>query len=183
LFVHLHQLSNRLYFTFLSLTHLSGINTLQPTKPSKPTNQPTNQTTSQPANQSINPKASLLNWKKEQGKKKQSFKHHTPTMPIARWAFNIRQPLLLENVEPLVTSLTDNDKPNIVPVSNLLNFLPKIECDRLLQKRLEDEMRRGLIGRLMIHSFFAAHHGCRWDQLVFSRSETDKPILVKFLFN
>lgn len=103
-------------------------------------------------------------------------------MPIARWAFNIRQPLLLENVEPLVTSLTDDDKPNIVPVSNLLNFLPKVECDRLLQFRLEDDMRRGLIGRLMIHSFFAAHHSCRWDQLVFSRSETDKPILVKFFF-
>ncbi|KAG0286741.1 hypothetical protein BGZ96_009208 [Linnemannia gamsii] len=100
-------------------------------------------------------------------------------MPIARWAFNIRQPLLLENVEPLVTSLTDDDKPNIVPVSNLLNFLPKIECDRLLQFRLEDDMRRGLIGRLMIHSFFAAYHNCRWDQLVFSRSETDKPILLQ----
>lgn len=101
-------------------------------------------------------------------------------MTIARWVFNIRQPLLLENVEPLVTSLTDDDKPNIVPVSNLLNFLPKIECDRLLQFRLEDDMRRALVGRLMIHSFFAAHHGCRWDQLVFSRSETNKPILVKF---
>ncbi|KAF9149275.1 hypothetical protein BG015_008939 [Linnemannia schmuckeri] len=100
-------------------------------------------------------------------------------MTIARWAFNIRQPLLLENVEPLVTSLTDDDKPNIVPVSNLLNFLPKIECDRLLQFRFEDDMRRALIGRLMIHSFFAAHHGCRWDQLVFSRSETNKPILVQ----
>ncbi|KAG0265801.1 hypothetical protein BGZ95_003222, partial [Linnemannia exigua] len=84
-------------------------------------------------------------------------------MSIARWAFNIRQPLLLENVEPLVTSLTDDDKPNIVPVSNLLNFLPKIECDRLLQFRLEDDMRRALIGRLMI----------------FSRSETNKPILLE----
>ncbi|KAF9906338.1 hypothetical protein EC991_000739 [Linnemannia zychae] len=100
-------------------------------------------------------------------------------MPIARWAFNIRQPLLLENVEPLVTSLTDDDKPNIVPVSNLLNFLPKIECDRLLQFRFEDDMRRAMIGRLMIHAFFAAHHGCRWDQLIFSRSETNKPILVQ----
>ncbi|KAK3841398.1 MAG: 4'-phosphopantetheinyl transferase superfamily [Linnemannia gamsii] len=100
-------------------------------------------------------------------------------MPITRWAFNIRQPLLLENVEPLVTSLTDDDKPNIVPVSNLLNFLPKIECDRLLQFRLEDDMRRALIGRLMIHAFFAAYHGCRWDKLVFSRSEANKPILLQ----
>ncbi|KAF9091282.1 hypothetical protein BGX29_007813 [Mortierella sp. GBA35] len=100
-------------------------------------------------------------------------------MPIARWAFNIRQPLLLENVEPLVTSLTDDDKPNIVPVSNLLNFLPKVECDRLLRFRFEDDMRRALVGRLMIHAFFAVHHGCRWDELVFSRSETNKPILLK----
>ncbi|KAF9921858.1 hypothetical protein FBU30_008078 [Linnemannia zychae] len=100
-------------------------------------------------------------------------------MPIARWAFNIRQPLLLEHVEPLVTSLTDDDKPNIVPVSNLLNFLPKVECDRLLQFRLEDDMRRALIGRLMIHGFFAAYHDCRWDQLIFSRSDTNKPILLQ----
>ncbi|KAF9272824.1 hypothetical protein BGZ68_002055 [Mortierella alpina] len=100
-------------------------------------------------------------------------------MPIARWAFNIRQPLLLEHVEPLVTSLTDDNRPNIVPLSNLLNFLPKIECDRLLQFRHEDDMRRALVGRLMIHAFFAAHHGCRWDKLVFSRSETNKPILVQ----
>lgn len=103
-------------------------------------------------------------------------------MPIARWAFDIRQPLLLENVEPLVTSLTIDDKPNIVPVSNLLNFLPKVECDRLLQFRQEDDMKRALIGRLMIHAFFVAHHGCRWDGLVFSRSETNKPVLVRCQF-
>ncbi|KAG0197931.1 hypothetical protein BGX33_000234, partial [Mortierella sp. NVP41] len=56
-------------------------------------------------------------------------------MPLARWAFNIRQPLLLENVEPLVTCLTDDrddGRANIVPVSNLLNFLPKSEADSLL---------------------------------------------------
>ncbi|KAG0055185.1 hypothetical protein BGZ83_009361 [Gryganskiella cystojenkinii] len=100
-------------------------------------------------------------------------------MPIARWAFNIRQPLLLENIEPLVTSLTEDDKPNIVPVSNLLNFLPKQESDRLLQFRQEDDMKRALIGRLMIHAFFAAHHGCRWDKLVFSRTENNKPILTQ----
>ncbi|KAI1320015.1 hypothetical protein EDD11_002346 [Mortierella claussenii] len=100
-------------------------------------------------------------------------------MTIARWAFDIRQPLLLEHIEPLVTSLTEDGKPNIVPVTNLLNFLPKIECDRLLQFRIEDDMRRALIGRLMIHAFFVAHHGCQWDKLVFSRSETNKPILVK----
>lgn len=103
-------------------------------------------------------------------------------MPIIRWSFNIRQPLLLENVETLVTSLTDdeedNGKPNIVPMTNLLHFLPKVECDRLLQFRVEDDMRRALIGRLMIHAFFAAFHGCSWDSLVFSRSETNKPILV-----
>ncbi|KAF9313390.1 hypothetical protein BG003_005254 [Podila horticola] len=104
-------------------------------------------------------------------------------MPIARWAFNIRQPLLLENVKTLVTSLTDDDedggKANIVPMTNLLHFLPKVECDRLLQFRFEDDMRRALIGRLMIHAFFAAFHGCSWDKLVFSRSETNKPILVE----
>ncbi|KAF9338047.1 hypothetical protein BG006_000036 [Podila minutissima] len=104
-------------------------------------------------------------------------------MPIARWAFNIRQPLLLENVETLVTCLTDDDensgKVTIVPMTNLLHFLPKVECDRLLQFRVEDDMRRGLIGRLMIHAFFAAFHGCSWDKLVFSRSETNKPILVE----
>ncbi|KAF8953268.1 hypothetical protein BGZ52_000331 [Haplosporangium bisporale] len=104
-------------------------------------------------------------------------------MPIVRWAFNIRQPLLLENVETLVTSLTDeeedNGKPNIVPMTNLLHFLPKVECDRLLQFRVEDDMRRALIGRLMIHAFFVAFHGCSWDSLVFSRSETNKPILVE----
>ncbi|KAG0357468.1 hypothetical protein BG005_003496 [Podila minutissima] len=104
-------------------------------------------------------------------------------MPIARWAFNIRQPLLLENVKTLVTSLTDDDensgKVTIVPMTNLLHFLPKVECDRLLRFRVEDDMRRGLIGRLMIHAFFAAFHGCSWDKLVFSRSETNKPILVQ----
>ncbi|KAG0251538.1 hypothetical protein BG011_007539, partial [Mortierella polycephala] len=99
-------------------------------------------------------------------------------MPIARWAFNIRQPLLLEHIEPLVTSLMDDDDtPNIVPISNLLNFLPKVECDRLLQFRMEDDMRRALIGRLLIHAFFAAHHDCRWDELVFIRSDKNKPIL------
>ncbi|KAI7826092.1 4'-phosphopantetheinyl transferase superfamily [Gamsiella multidivaricata] len=100
-------------------------------------------------------------------------------MPIARWAFDIRQPLLLEHIEPLVTSLTADNGPNIVPVTNLLNFLPKIECDRILRFRAEDDMRRALIGRLMIHAFFAAHHGCHWEELVFSRSETNKPILLK----
>ncbi|KAF9353807.1 hypothetical protein BGX26_008420 [Mortierella sp. AD094] len=100
-------------------------------------------------------------------------------MPIARWAFDIRQELLLENIKPLVTSLTDESKPNIVPATNLLNFLPKVECDRLLQFRFEDDMRRALIGRLMIHAFFVAHHGCQWDKLVFSRSATNKPILVE----
>ncbi|KAF9438559.1 hypothetical protein BGZ76_006941 [Entomortierella beljakovae] len=100
-------------------------------------------------------------------------------MSIVRWAFDIRQPLLLENIEPLVTSLTDNSKPHIVPATNLLNFLPKIESDRLLQFRFEDDMRRSLIGRLMIHAFFAAYHGCSWDKLVFSRSPSGKPILVE----
>ncbi|KAF9188953.1 hypothetical protein BGZ51_000201 [Haplosporangium sp. Z 767] len=100
-------------------------------------------------------------------------------MLIARWAFNIRQPLLLEHIEPLVTSLTSDDTPNIVPVSNLLSFLPTIECDRLLQFRTEDDMRRALVGRLLIHAFFAAHHGCRWDELVFTRSEKNKPVLVE----
>ncbi|KAG0303102.1 hypothetical protein BGZ98_006995 [Dissophora globulifera] len=100
-------------------------------------------------------------------------------MPTARWAFDIRQTLLLEHIEPLVTSLTDNaDKPNIVPATNLLSFLPKIECDRLLQFRAEDDMRRALIGRLMIHAFFVAHYAVRWDELVFSRSQTNKPILA-----
>ncbi|KAF9089252.1 hypothetical protein BGX27_002525, partial [Mortierella sp. AM989] len=98
-------------------------------------------------------------------------------MPIAHWAFDIRQPLLLENIRPLVTSLTDESKPNIVPATNLLNFLPKIECDRILQFRFEDDMRRAMIGRLMIHAFFVAYHGCEWDKLVFSRSEMNKPIL------
>jgi hypothetical protein len=39
-------------------------------------------------------------------------------------------------------------------------------------------MRRALIGRLMIHAFFVAHHGCSWAKLEFSRSEANKPILV-----
>ncbi|OAQ33333.1 hypothetical protein K457DRAFT_29253 [Linnemannia elongata AG-77] len=109
-------------------------------------------------------------------------------MPLARWAFNIRQPLLLENVEPLVTRLTDDDShgsdsssrrpPNIVPVSNLLNFLPKSEADSLLQLRLEDDMRRALVGRLMIHAFFTAHHNCQWENLVFDNTESTKPVLV-----
>ncbi|KAF9123807.1 hypothetical protein BGW39_008681 [Mortierella sp. 14UC] len=115
-------------------------------------------------------------------------------MPLARWAFNIRQPLLLENVEPLVTRLTDDDdssgdstsndgrpsrRPlNIVPVSNLLNFLPKSEADSLLQLRLEDDMRRALVGRLMIHAFFTAYHNCQWENLVFDNTESTKPVLV-----
>ncbi|KAF9198205.1 hypothetical protein BGZ49_001050, partial [Haplosporangium sp. Z 27] len=98
-------------------------------------------------------------------------------MPIARWAFDIRQPLLLEHIEPLVTSLTEGGRSNIVPTTNLLNFLPKIECDRILQFRFEDDMRRALVGRLMIHAFFVEYHGCEWEKLVFSRSETSKPIL------
>lgn len=111
-------------------------------------------------------------------------------MPLARWAFNIRQPLLLENVEPLVTRLTDDDSPsndsssrrppNIVPVSNLLNFLPKSEADSLLQLRLEDDMRRALVGRLMIHAFFTAHHNCPWENLVFDNTESTKPVLVRY---
>ncbi|KAG0227359.1 4'-phosphopantetheinyl transferase superfamily [Mortierella sp. GBAus27b] len=99
-------------------------------------------------------------------------------MSIVRWAFNIRETLLLEHIQPLVTSLTD-DEPNIVPITNLLSFLPKIECDRLLRFRAEDDMRRALIGRLMIHAFFVAHHGCSWGKLQFARSEANKPILVK----
>ncbi|KAF8941008.1 hypothetical protein BGZ47_007518 [Haplosporangium gracile] len=109
-------------------------------------------------------------------------------MPLARWAFNIRQPLLLENVEPLVTLLTDDDRHisdsssrrplNIVPVSNLLNFLPKSEADSLLQLRLEDDMRRALVGRLMIHAFFTAHHNCQWENLVFDNTDSTKPVLV-----
>ncbi|KAF9417826.1 hypothetical protein BGZ94_009857 [Podila epigama] len=103
-------------------------------------------------------------------------------MSIVRWAFNIRQPLLLENVASLVTSLTaddgDSGKLNIVPVTNLLNLLPKAECDQLLRFRVEDDMRRALIGRLMIYAFFATCHGCTWNTLVFSRTETNKPILV-----
>ncbi|KAG0013900.1 hypothetical protein BGZ81_000784, partial [Podila clonocystis] len=77
-------------------------------------------------------------------------------MSIARWAFNIRQPLLLENIESLVTSLTYEDTddsttrpPTIVPVSNLLKFLPKTECEQLLEFRQEDDMRRALVGHLM----------------------------------
>ncbi|KAG0045194.1 hypothetical protein BGZ83_009568 [Gryganskiella cystojenkinii] len=101
-------------------------------------------------------------------------------MPLARWAFNIRQPLLLENVEPLVTCLTDGDdtKVNIVPVSNLLNYLPKVEADALLQLRLEDDMRRALVGRLMVHAFFTAHHGCQWEDLAFDCSQSPSPVLI-----
>ncbi|KAF9344612.1 hypothetical protein BGX26_004118, partial [Mortierella sp. AD094] len=101
-------------------------------------------------------------------------------MPIARWAFNIRQPLLLENVEPLVTSLTDgdDDREIIVPVSNLLNYLPKSESDLLLQVRLEDDMRRALVARLMLFAFFTTYHKCQWEDLVFENSESTKPILL-----
>ncbi|KAF9352185.1 hypothetical protein BGX34_000131 [Mortierella sp. NVP85] len=70
-----------------------------------------------------------------------------------------------------------NILPNIVPVTNLLSLLPKIEVDRLLQFRAEDDMRRALIGRLMIHAFFVTHHGSDWEKLEFSRSEANKPIL------
>ncbi|KAF9111649.1 hypothetical protein BGX27_004629 [Mortierella sp. AM989] len=101
-------------------------------------------------------------------------------MPIARWAFNIRQSLLLENVEPLVTSLTDGDdkREKIVPVSNLLNYLPKSESDILLQIRLEDDMRRALIARLMLYAFFTTYHKCLWGDLVFDNSESEKTVLV-----
>ncbi|KAG0026501.1 hypothetical protein BGZ82_009446 [Podila clonocystis] len=107
-------------------------------------------------------------------------------MSIARWAFNIRQPLLLENIESLVTSLTYEDTddnttrpPTIVPVSNLLKFLPKAECEQLLEFRQEDDMRRALVGHLMVHAFFTAHHNCRWQELVFEMSaDTSKPALI-----
>ncbi|KAF9385924.1 hypothetical protein CPC16_007789 [Podila verticillata] len=107
-------------------------------------------------------------------------------MSIARWAFNIQQPLLLENIESLVTSLTYEDSddstsrpPTIVPVSNLLKFLPKSECEQFLEFRQEDDMRRALVGHLMVHAFFAAHHNCRWQDLVFERSaDTNKPALI-----
>ncbi|KAF9376912.1 hypothetical protein BGX21_003357, partial [Mortierella sp. AD011] len=101
-------------------------------------------------------------------------------MPIARWAFNIRQSLLLENVEPLVTLLTDddNDREKIVPVSNLLNYLPKSESDVLLQIRLEDDMRRALVARLMLFAFFTAYHKCQWEDLTFDNSESAKPVLL-----
>ncbi|KAF9576498.1 hypothetical protein EC968_007976 [Mortierella alpina] len=102
-------------------------------------------------------------------------------MSLARWAFNIRQPLLLENIEPLVTSLTADDdcgRANIVPLSNLLNFLPKTESDGLLRFRFEDDMRRALIARLMIHAFFTAHHNCQWEALVFDCSDREKPVLL-----
>lgn len=103
-------------------------------------------------------------------------------MPVVRWGFNIRQTLLLEHIQPLVTSLIASGGPNnIVPMTNLLSFLPKIESDRLLRFRIDDDMRRALIGRLMIHAFFVAHHGCSWVNLVFSRSEANKPILVRTL--
>ncbi|KAG0203996.1 hypothetical protein BGX28_003924 [Mortierella sp. GBA30] len=102
-------------------------------------------------------------------------------MPLARWAFNIRQPLLLENIAPLVTSLTAEDhdhRANIVPLSNLLNYLPKTESDALLQFRIEDDMRRALIARLMIHAFFTAHHKCQWEDLAFESFESAKPALL-----
>ncbi|KAF9203764.1 hypothetical protein BGZ49_006055, partial [Haplosporangium sp. Z 27] len=100
-------------------------------------------------------------------------------MTIARWAFNIRQPLLLENVEPLVTLLTDDDsRETIVPVSNLLNYLPKSESDSLLQVRLEDDMKRALIALLMLHAFFTTHHSCQWEELLFDNSDNSKPVLI-----
>ncbi|KAF9904713.1 hypothetical protein BX616_001219 [Lobosporangium transversale] len=101
-------------------------------------------------------------------------------MPLARWAFNIRQPLLLENIEPLVTSLTDDDNHGriIVPVSNLLNYLPKVESDTIRQLHLEDDMRRALVARLMIHAFFTAHHHCQWEDLVFDDSESTRPVVL-----
>lgn len=112
------------------------------------------------------------------------------TMSIARWAFNIQQPLLLENIESLVTSLTYEDSddsttrpPTIVPVSNLLKFLPKSECEQFLEFRQEDDMRRALVGHLMVHAFFTAHHNCRWQDLVFERSaDINKPALVSVFF-
>ncbi|KAF9323399.1 hypothetical protein BGZ91_003599 [Linnemannia elongata] len=85
-------------------------------------------------------------------------------MPLARWAFNIRQPLLLENVEPLVTRLTDDDSHSSDSSSRRP---PNI-----------DDMRRALVGRLMIHAFFTAHHNCQWENLVFDNTESTKPVLV-----
>ncbi|KAF9901633.1 hypothetical protein BX616_002197 [Lobosporangium transversale] len=100
-------------------------------------------------------------------------------MPITRWAFDIRQALLLEHIEPLVTSLVEDDSSNIVPVTNLLNFLQGEDSDYLLRYRNDDDIRRALIGRLMIHAFFVAHYGCQWETMVFSRSATNKPILLE----
>ncbi|KAG0216486.1 hypothetical protein B0O80DRAFT_96920 [Mortierella sp. GBAus27b] len=101
-------------------------------------------------------------------------------MPLARWAFNIRQPLMLENVAPVVTSLTADDIGHqaIVPVTNLLHYLPRSEADALLQLRPDDDMKRALIGRLMIHAFFTAHHNCDWKDVVFEKSQGPKPVLL-----
>ncbi|KAF9433429.1 hypothetical protein BGZ76_009477 [Entomortierella beljakovae] len=105
-------------------------------------------------------------------------------MPLARWAFNIRQSLLLENIEPLVTLLTDdsNNIQTIVPVSNLLNYLPKPEADSLLQVRFEDDMRRALVARLMLRAFFAAHHNCYWEHITFDNTVSPEH-LVAVSFN
>ncbi|KAF9369869.1 hypothetical protein BGX21_005772, partial [Mortierella sp. AD011] len=99
-------------------------------------------------------------------------------MPIVRWAFDVRQPLSLENVEPLVTLLIDGDNDKrIVPVSNLLNYLPESESDSLLQICLVEDMRRALVTRLMLFAFFTAYHKCRWEELIFDKSENTKPVL------
>ncbi|KAF9188370.1 hypothetical protein BGZ51_000616 [Haplosporangium sp. Z 767] len=101
-------------------------------------------------------------------------------MPLARWAFDIRQKLSLENIAPLVTSLTDEEVStnNYVPLSNLLNFLPRTETDGLLRHRDENDQRRALVGRLMIYAFFTAHHHCHWEDLVFDCSESTRPVLI-----
>ncbi|KAF9153441.1 hypothetical protein BGX20_004932, partial [Mortierella sp. AD010] len=100
-------------------------------------------------------------------------------MPIVRWAFDVRQPLSLENVEPLVTLLIDGDNDKrIVPVSNLLNYLPESESDSLLQICLVEDMRRALVTRLMLFAFFTAYHKCRWEELIFDKSENTKPVLL-----
>ncbi|KAF9995488.1 hypothetical protein BGZ80_011800 [Entomortierella chlamydospora] len=100
-------------------------------------------------------------------------------MPIVRWAFDVRQSLSLENVEPLVTLLIDGDNDKrIVPVLNLLNYLPESESDSLLQIRLEDGMRRALVARLMLFAFFTAYHKCRWEDLTFDKSKSTKPVLL-----
>ncbi|KAG0247187.1 hypothetical protein BG011_001892, partial [Mortierella polycephala] len=101
-------------------------------------------------------------------------------MSIARWAFDIHQKLLLENIASLVTSLTDEEVStnNYVPLSNLLNFLPRTEADGLLRHRNENDKRRALVGRLMIYAFFTAHHRCHWGDLVFDCSESTRPVLI-----